>query len=355
MVTSRAAVCCCAGYGGMMAGRRRTRLQWLCVLVVALHIAGAWLLGLGCWRGLPLLGIGGLAYLLGLRHAFDIDHIAAIDNVTRTLRQDGKRPVFAGFLFSLGHSSVVIGLSLAILLTLRHGWNGLGDIGFWGRRLGAAVSATALTVLGILNASTLVALLRSRRQRAEGWSAAQIKALDQLLARRGLMARVLRPLHRWLDASWKMYPLGLLFGLGFDTASEIGVLALSAVAARQADFPLWLLMAFPLLFTAAMTLVDSLDGVLMIKVYDGAMRDPDQRLIFNILTTGLSVVVALTVGLLEWRRLAIVIGGGDIRPGLPHAAVLGLLLTAALLALWGLARASRSVTTAVGGRADRAD
>ena len=219
--------------------------------------AAAWLWAIVAFRHYPLLlGTALLAYSFGLRHAVDADHIAAIDNVTRKLMQEGKRPVGIGFMFSLGHSTVVV----------------LGS---------AAIAATALALQHRMDGARYVD-----------------EDFDMLLASRGVLSRLFRPMFAMIRRSWHMYPLGLLFGLGFDTATEIGLLGISAAEASK-GLPLWSIMAFPALFAAGMSLIDTTDNILMLGAYGWAFIKPVRKLYYNMTITFVSVVVALVVGGIE--------------------------------------------------------
>lgn len=244
-----------------------------------------------------LLATGFLAYTLGLRHAVDADHIAAIDNVTRKLMQEGKRPVGVGLFFSLGHSTVVVLLSvlLAFAATLVQSnieqWKSIGGL------VGTLVSATFLFVIGIINLLVLIDLVRMFRQVTRGGKYSE-ETLDEFLAQRGMMNRFFRPLMRTIDSSWKMYPLGFLFGLGFDTASEVALLGISAASAAS-GMPIFYVLLLPLLFMAGMTLVDTTDGVLMLGAYGWAFVKPIRKLYYNINITFVSVAIALVIGTIE--------------------------------------------------------
>ncbi len=275
------------------------RIASLAAAVVGLHLVGVAVLVAAAAQGTLLFGLGTLAYLLGLRHAFDIDHIAAIDNVTRKLTRDGRPPAFVGFAFSLGHSSVVFGLCvLAAVFSRRIGAHidGVADAGAW---IGTLASASFLTLIALVNFQILRQLWHRYRQPDNIGADGEIEAL---LARRGLLLRWLGRGYRWIDTSWKMYPLGLAFGLGFDTATEIALLGLSAAAAQHTGWAPWMMLALPVLFAAGMTLMDSVNGLLMQRAY--RWGDGDRRLGFNLVVTGLSIVLAFVVGGLEWVRLA---------------------------------------------------
>ena len=279
-------------------------------LIAALTVVGV--LNVAAWAGAialhtldaATLGMAVLAYFLGVRHAFDADHIAAIDNVTRKLRQDGARPAGVGLFFSLGHSTVVVLLSLAMVVLARSASSRMAALEHFGNTFGVTISATFLTLIGLVNLYIFVRLwqLAARCQRGDSPEEEDIRAND-LLEQRGMMARGFRWIYRRIHASWHMYPIGVLFGLGFDTATEIAILGISATMARRGGLPLWGVMVFPLLFTAGMTLMDTADGVAMMRIYDWAMLDRMRKLLFNTAITGLGVVVALAVAMIEWVQL----------------------------------------------------
>ncbi|MGH7616948.1 MAG: HoxN/HupN/NixA family nickel/cobalt transporter, partial [Gemmatimonadaceae bacterium] len=249
----------------------------------------AWAWALVAFRHYPLLlGTALLAYGLGLRHAIDADHIAAIDNVTRKLMQEGQRPIASGFFFSLGHSTVVMLASLAIAATataLETNFRGLRDVG---GIVGTSVSAVFLLAIAVMNLVILVSVYRAFHH-VKGGGALEADDLDVLLAGGGILARVFRPLFGIVRKSWHMYPLGLLFGLGFDTATEIALLGVSATEAAK-GMPIWSIMVFPVLFTAGMSLVDTADSALMVGAYGWAFTKPMRKLYYNLTITFVSVV-----------------------------------------------------------------
>ncbi|HZH40908.1 MAG TPA: HoxN/HupN/NixA family nickel/cobalt transporter [Gemmatimonadales bacterium] len=267
-------------------------------VVVAVANIGAWAWALVAFRHFPLLlGTALLAFGLGLRHAIDADHIAAIDNVTRKLMQEGKRPVGVGFFFSLGHSTVVVLASVAIaataiaLHTQLAAWHSLGAV------IGTTASAGFLLVIGGINIVVLVSVYRTfHKARKHGQYFEE--ELNALLAGGGLLARLFRPMFAMIRRSWHMYPLGLLFGLGFDTATEIALLGISAAEAAR-GMPIWTILVFPALFTAGMSLVDTTDSILMLGAYGWAFTTPIRKLYYNLTITFVSVVVALLVGGIE--------------------------------------------------------
>ncbi len=252
-----------------------------------------------------LLGLGALAYFFGLRHAFDADHIAAIDNVTRKLRQDNQKPVTVGLFFSLGHSTVVLLMSLAIIISTRTVMPHMKFLESIGGIVGTTVSALFLTVIGLINLSILKNLYKSFKlyKKKEYLPEAMDNSSDELLNKSGFLNRYFKFIYTHINNSRKMYPVGFLFGLGFDTASEIAILGISAVVAKGSTLSIWGALIFPLLFTAGMSLMDTLDGIVMIKIYDWAMLDAIRKLFFNMIITGASVFVALAIGLIEWLQV----------------------------------------------------
>jgi nickel/cobalt transporter (NiCoT) family protein len=260
--------------------------------------AAVWLWAYLAFRNYPLLlGTASLAYTLGLRHAVDPDHIAAIDNVTRKLMQEGRRPVAVGLFFAMGHSTVVILASLVLAVSvgaLEARFEGFRE---FGGVIGTGVSATFLVVIAIVNTMILISVYRAFQGARRGEHATE-EQLHDLLQQRGLLARMLRSLFAVITRSWQMYPLGLLFGLGFDTASEIGLLGISA-AQGSAGLSMWSVLVFPALFTAGMSLVDTADGIIMVQAYGWAFREPVRKLYYNLTMTLISIIVALLIGGIE--------------------------------------------------------
>ncbi len=266
------------------------------VLVVANVLVWVW--ALLAFHDYPvLIGTAFLAYTFGLRHAVDADHIAAIDNVTRKLMQDGKRPVTVGFFFSLGHSTVVVLASAAIALAAAGLEGRFGAFKLIGGTIGTLVSAVFLFVVAAANFLILCAVYRTFRAVRRGQDYVE-EDLNRLLAQRGLLGRLFRPMFRLVSRSWHMFPLGFLFGLGFDTATEIGLIGIAAAEASK-GLPIWSIMVFPALFTAAMSLVDTTDGVLMLGAYGWAFRQPIRKLYYNLTITFVSVLVAVLIGGIE--------------------------------------------------------
>ncbi len=267
------------------------------VILLLVNLA-AWIWAWTIFSDRPaLLGSAVLAYVFGLRHAFDPDHIAAIDNIVRKLIQDGKQPHSVGFFFSLGHSTIVVLASVVIAVAaaaVKDKFDPFRDIG---GAIGTAVSALFLLLIGIANLFILRAV----------WSAfVRMRAgdkiidddLNQLFVGRTFLTAVLRPVFRLVTRSWHMYPIGFLFGLGFDTATEIGLLGISATqAVHKASF--CTIMVFPALFTAGMVLMDTADSVLMTRAYGWAFISPVRKLWYNLTITTVSVLVAIFIGGLE--------------------------------------------------------
>ena len=249
-------------------------------------------------------GAGTLAYTFGLRHAFDADHISAVDDTTRYLLQKGKRPLAVGLFFSLGHSTVVFTFVAAIAIVaakataFQHAFQGTGGI------IGTLVSGTFLYLIAALNLAVLSGIIRMWRQAKRGGYSTE--ELDELLAKRGLMNRVFRGRYnQFINHSWQMYPVGLLFGLGFDTATQVGLIAIAGTTAIAGGLPPLAIIALPLIFAAGMSLMDTLDGVFMSKAYGWAFESPIRKIYYNITTTSLSIFVAFAIGTIEIAGLII--------------------------------------------------
>jgi high-affinity nickel-transport protein len=252
------------------------------------------------------IGVGLTAYTLGLRHAFDADHIAAIDNTTRKLMNDGQRPLGVGFFFSLGHSTVVFGLAVLLAFGVKaivgpvesgssvlHHYTGL---------IGSSVSALFLYLIAFINVMILVGILRVVGQMRRGTY--DEAALEQQLNNRGLMNRILGRFSRSIGSTAQMYPLGILFGLGFDTATEIALLVLAGTTAA-AGLPWYAILCLPVLFAAGMSLLDTIDGSFMNFAYGWAFSKPVRKIYYNLTITGLSVAVALLIGSIELLGLLV--------------------------------------------------
>ena len=284
-----------ARFGGMVA--TVVGLNVLGWVMLAAALGGQYHIGKTTVFG---VGTGALAYTLGMRHAFDADHIAAIDNTTRKLVGEGKRPLSVWFFFSLGHSSVVF--ALAVLLNfglrdldsqVRNGGSSLHDVT---SIVGTCVSGFFLFLIAAFNLVILAGIIKVFRQMRGG--AYDDDALEEQLNKRGLMNRVLGPLARRVDAPWKMYPIGFLFGLGFDTATEIALLVLAGTAVAG-GLPFYAILSLPILFAAGMSLFDTADGCFMNFAYDWAFAKPVRKVYYNLTITGLSVFVAVFIGAVE--------------------------------------------------------
>ncbi len=293
-------------------GQRRTLVMMASVIAI-LHAVGFGILlfvvaphhySLG-GGGAFSVGIGITAYTLGMRHAFDADHIAAIDNTTRKLMAEGKRPLSVGFWFSLGHSTVVFGLALLLSIGIRSlagpvssDGSSLHQVTGW---IGTLVSGTFLYAIAILNVVVLVGIVKVFRRMRQG--AFDEQALEHHLDNRGLMNRYLGRLTRTVTKPQQIYPIGILFGLGFDTATEVALLVLAGGAAG-AGLPWYAILCLPVLFAAGMSLLDSIDGSFMNFAYGWAFSQPVRKIYYNLTVTGLSVAVALFVGTIELGGLA---------------------------------------------------
>ena len=303
----------------------------------------AWGWALVAFHNYPvLLGLAAVAYSFGLRHAFDADHIAAIDNVTRKLMQEGRRPVGVGLFFSLGHSTIVIALSVAMALTASALKDQFDAFKSFGAVAGTIVSALFLFAIATANLFVLASTWRAFRAARAGAPVADID-MEKALSGGGLMARLFRRTFRTIEASWQMFPIGVLFGLGFDTATEVGLLGISATGAAQ-GLPIWSILVFPALFTAGMTLLDTADSALMLGAYGWAFVKPARKLYYNLTITGTSIVVAFIVGGLETLnligdQLGLSDGGGfwgAIGAINDNFGALGYLIVGVFIVAWGL-------------------
>jgi high-affinity nickel-transport protein len=250
-----------------------------------------------------LVGLGLAAYLLGLRHAFDADHIAAIDDTVRLMLQHGRRPVAVGFWFSLGHATIVFAMAASTFLVADALARHIPELRSAGAIIGGTVSGVFLWLVGILNLVVLAGIFRTWREARR--TSHGHDHVDELLAQRGLLNRFFGGwARRTLRHSWQMYPLGLLFGLGFDTATEVSLLALTA-GATAGSLPAPAILALPVLFAAGMCAMDTTDGILMVKAYSWAFVNPLRKVFYNLTITSLSVAVALAVGTIQLMQVAI--------------------------------------------------
>ena len=321
----------------------RNRLTSVFGAVGGLHVLG-WGLLLVYGASHPgFLALGGLAYTFGLRHAFDADHISAIDNTTRKLLQSGRKPVGVGFFFSLGHSTVVFLIAVALGFAVKWVVQGVvsdgGHLRSVGGAVGTTVSGTFLVLIGILNLVILVDIVRVYRKMRRGEF--DRDGLEHELISGGVMTRLFGRIFRVVEHSWQMYPVGFLFGLGFDTASEVALLAISAGAAAQ-GVPFGAVVSLPVIFAAGMSLMDTMDGAFMSKAYSWAFASPIRRVFYNLTVTSLSVFVALFVGIAELTQILIQAAGlrGPVFQGVTSFDVvgkMGYVIVAAFLITWAAA------------------
>jgi nickel/cobalt transporter (NiCoT) family protein len=281
--------------------RRRAALMF--VVIVALHIIGFFVFIVfvvpGHYKGLGI-GVAGLAYSLGLRHAFDTDHISAIDNTTRKLMNEGKRPLSIGFWFSLGHSTIVVAIGVGIVIAEKAVYGAVSNsnsrLEQFGGIFGTIVSAAFLYLIGILNLVILAGIFRVFKAMRKGtYDEAE---LERQLQNRGLMYRFFGRWMKTIDKEWKMYPVGVVFGMGFDTATEVALLATTALLASQ-HLPFYAILCLPILFTAGMSLMDTIDGIFMNFAYSWAFFNPVRKVYYNLAITGLSVAICLFIGTIE--------------------------------------------------------
>lgn len=269
-------------------------------IVAGLYGVGIIFLLIGIREHPLLLGMGFVAWTLGLRHAFDVDHIAAIDNTVRKLLQQNKNPVGVGCYFSLGHSTVVFLMAVVLAIAVHWAKQVLPQMQAVGGAIGIIVSGCFLILIGLMNLAILISLFKIfRKMKHDRYDHDQV---ERLLVSRGFVSRFASPLFKLISESWHVYPLGFLFGLGFDTASEIALLALSAGAAKTA-IPFLGILALPILFAAGMSTMDTADGVFMKNAYNWAFSTPLRKLYYNITITIVSVAAALFIGVIELTQV----------------------------------------------------
>ena len=295
------------GSPGALSRSERIRLVIMAMVVVGLLAVGGLLLLAASGHHYRIsktevfgVGTGILALTLGIRHAFDADHIAAIDNTTRKLMAEGRRPLSVGFYFSLGHSTVVLVLTVLLAAGVRGLGSALNDRSSSLHQVtsvvGTLVSGTFLYAIAALNLVILVAIVAAMRELRSGRY--DEEEVERRLAERGFMNRILAPVARRVDEPWKMYPLGLLFGLGFDTATEVGLLVVSGTAVAG-GLPFWAILSLPLLFAGGMSLFDTIDGCFMNFAYGWALSTPARKIYYNLVITIVSVAVAVVIGTIE--------------------------------------------------------
>ena len=267
-------------------------------VIILTVTALAWFWAFYVFSAYPvLLGSAFLAYTMGLRHAVDADHIAAIDNVTRKLIQEGKRPVNVGFFFSSGHSLVVLLATAAVAATAGAFKDKFHFLSSLGSVLGTSVSVGFLLILGVINIVIFMQIYKTFKVVKETGVYSD-EDFNLLMTKRGFLSRIFRHFFKMIHSSWQMFPIGFLFGLGFDTSTEIALLGIAATQAAK-GLSIWSIMVFPLLFTAGMTLVDTTDGVLMLGAYQWAFLTPIRKLYYNLSITGVSILVAFVVAGIE--------------------------------------------------------
>jgi high-affinity nickel-transport protein len=244
-----------------------------------------------------LAGLGIVAYVFGLRHGVDADHIAAIDNTTRKLMQEGKRPCTVGMWFSLGHSTVVVALIVALVFATRAITSNIAALQSTGAVIGTLVSGSFLWIIGFINAVIVIGIYKIFQTLKQGKLNQQ--ELDNLLENRGFMNRFFRSLYKVINKPWQIFPVGVLFGLGFDTASEVALIAISVGIGVSTSIPLYYILVLPLLFTCGMVTVDTADGVAMRLAYGWAFLNPIRKIYYNLTVTVISVLVAWAIGTVE--------------------------------------------------------
>lgn len=274
----------------------KVRIITIYTILTIINI-GAWVWAFIAFYDKPaLLGVSLLIYGLGLRHAVDADHIAAIDNVTRKLMQMNQRPVTVGFFFAMGHSTVVF-IAAGLVAIAANTLNSFGDFQRISGIIGTLVSSTFLLIIAIMNICIFVSIYKTYKRVKAGGNYMD-EDLDLLLNNRGFLSRIFRPMFKLVTKGWHMFPLGVLFGLSFDTATEVSMFGVSAAQASQ-GVPISSILVFPVLFAAGMSLVDTSDGIMMLKAYDWAFVKPMRKLFYNMSITLVSIIVAIFIGGIE--------------------------------------------------------
>lgn len=329
--------------GSAMASRQSLRGRLIALyLCLAIANAAAWGWAWMVFSDEPvLLGAAFLAWVLGLRHAVDPDHIAAIDNTTRKLMKQGDRPVTVGLWFALGHSTLVF-LACALIGFFAMGVkDSLADFKEVGGLIGTIVSSAFLLTIGLFNLFVFLGVRRAFKASRSGERYRE-EDVEAIMAKHGFLARLLRPLFALISKSWHMYPLGFLFGLGFDTATAIGLFAMTAATAPD-GVSLSTVMVFPVIFAAGMALADAADGTLMLGAYEWAYVDPDRKLFYNLTITATSAFVALVIGAIQVlglvaEKLDLTGGAWDLLGAVRERFdVLGFLIVALFVVAWAAA------------------
>ncbi|WP_088227979.1 HoxN/HupN/NixA family nickel/cobalt transporter [Desulfosporosinus sp. FKB] len=278
------------------------RHRWLPygVSVTGIHFLGIIMLLLNIKQFPQLLGFAFLAYTLGLRHAFDADHIAAIDNTVRKMIQQEQDPMGVGFFFSIGHSTVVCIMSIVTAVSMHWAQQNIPQIQNFASIIGTAVAGGFLLLIGLFNLYIWFDIFGFFKKMRQGEF--DEENLDELLLNRGFVTRFFKPLYRFINKSWHVYPLGFLFGLSFDTASEVALLAISATLGTK-GMPMTAILSLPVIFAAGMSLMDTADGVFMTTAYHWAFSTPLRKIYYNLSVTGLSVIAALVIGIIELAQI----------------------------------------------------
>jgi high-affinity nickel-transport protein len=286
-----------------LAGSEKAKIAIIFAVLIAITVFGfsaAFVIGK---IAVVLAGLGIVAYVFGLRHGVDADHIAAIDNTTRKLMQEGKRPFTVGMWFSLGHSTVVVGLIVGLVVATRTIAGNITALQSTGAVIGTLVSGSFLWIIGFINAVILIGIYKIFQTLKQGRLNQQ--ELDNLLENRGFMNRFFRPLFKVISKPWQIFPVGVLFGLGFDTASEVALIAISVGIGVSTSIPLYYILILPLLFTCGMVTVDSADGVAMRLAYGWAFLNPIRKIYYNLTVTIISVLVAWAIGTVELMQVLV--------------------------------------------------
>ncbi len=262
--------------------------------ITALGFSAAFVIGK---IAVALAGLGIVTYVFGLRHGVDADHIAAIDNTTRKLMQEGKRPFTVGMWFSLGHSTVVVALIIGLVIATRSVAANIPALQSAGAAIGTLVSGSFLWIIGLINVVIVFGIYKVFKTLKQG--KLNQAELDNLLENRGFMNRFFRTLYRIITEPWHIYPIGVLFGLGFDTASEVALIAISVGIGVSTNIPLYYILILPLMFTCGMVTIDTADGVTMRAAYSWAFLNPIRKIYYNLTVTVISVLVAWAIGTVE--------------------------------------------------------
>ncbi len=271
-------------------------LYFVIALATGLGFFVSYLIG---QRSLVLAGLGIVAYVFGLRHGVDADHIVAIDNTTRKLMQEDQRPLTVGTWFSLGHSTIVVAMVVALIVATQVVTDQIPALKSTGPTIGFALAGIFLVVIGLINVVIVLDIYRIFVRLKKSGGRAEVEAIEESLNERGFMNRFFRSLFRLIRKPWQIYPIGLLFGLGFDTASEVALIVLSVWAGVSAAVPIWMVLILPFMFACGMVVVDTTDGIAMRLAYGWAFVNPIRKIYYNLTVTVVSVLMAFGVGGVE--------------------------------------------------------